>query len=51
MKEQPTVGLVLTMLKDGEIVWSKDFGYADLKNQTMADSGKQCSGLEVFENQ
>lgn len=37
MEEQHIVGLAISVIRDGEIVWNEGFGFADLENKTSVD--------------
>lgn len=40
MNEQHIVGLSITVVREGEMVWSEGFGYSNLESQTKVDPGK-----------
>ena len=43
MKAYHIPGVVFTMVQDGQVVFSKSYGYADLENQTPIDIWRRTS--------
>ena len=40
LNNQHIAGFSITVIKDGELIWSEGFGYADLENKTQVDPEK-----------